>query len=165
MAKKLDFDALLASSKDAFTAEMKDTFDGFRLELSTWKTSINDSMTRNTTTLQAEMKAAIDTPAAISLKATVDGMMDTVPTFMQEIRANVTAISATVKTLDEKIIRSHGHFTKTTLPSLSSRLDILEAHATSIPASIAEEPPPSLRPESNAAPPPAALPVVFRSSG
>ena len=30
MAKKLDFEALLASSKDAFTTEMKDTFDGFR---------------------------------------------------------------------------------------------------------------------------------------
>jgi hypothetical protein len=52
MAKKLDFEALLASPKDAFTAEMKDTFDGFRSELSTWKTSINDSMMRNTTTLQ-----------------------------------------------------------------------------------------------------------------
>ena len=109
------------------------------------------------------MKAAIDTPAAISLKATVDGMMDTVPTFMQEIRATVTAISATVKTLDEKIIQLHGHFTKTTLPSLSSRLDILEARATSVPATIVEEPPLSLLPESNAAPPPAALPVVLPS--
>jgi hypothetical protein len=89
--------------------------------------------------------------------------MDTVPTFMQEIRATVTAILATVKTLDEKIIQSHGHFTKTTLPSLSSRLDILEARATSVPAAIAEEPPLSLPPESNATPPPAALPVVLPS--
>jgi hypothetical protein len=83
--KRLDFEALLASSKDAFATEMKATFDGFRSELSTWKTSINDSMATNTTTLQAELKAAIDTPAATSLKATVDGLMDTVPTFMQEM--------------------------------------------------------------------------------
>ncbi len=109
------------------------------------------------------MKAAINTSAAISLKATVDGMMDTVPIFMQDIRATVTAILATVKTLDEKIIWLHGHFTKTTLPSLSSRLDILEARTASIPAAIAEEPPLSLPPESNAAPPPAALPVVLPS--
>jgi len=163
MAKKLDIEALLASLKDAFTAEMKDTFDGLRSDLLTWKTSINDSMTRNTTTLQVEMKAAIDTSATISLKATVNGMMDTVPTFMQDIWATVTAILATVKTLDEKIIRSHGHFTKTTLPSLSSRLDILEARTASIPAAIAEEPPPSLPPESNAVPPPAALSVVLSS--
>jgi hypothetical protein len=184
-AKKLDFEALLASSKDAFTTEMKDTFDGLRSELSTWKTSLNDSMTRNTTTLQAEMKAAIDTPAALSLKATVDGLMDTVPTFMQEIQATVTVLSGTVKSLDEKIIRLHGHFTKTTVPTLSSRLDILEARstsvstavaedlsscldilearATSIPRTVAEESPPSLPPESNAAPPPAALPAALPS--
>jgi hypothetical protein len=83
--KRLDFKALLASSKDAFATELKATFDGFRSELSIWKTSINDSLARNTTTLQAEVKAAINTPAAISLKATVDGLMDTVPTFMQEM--------------------------------------------------------------------------------
>ena len=147
--------------KDAFTAEIKDTFNGLRSELSTWKTSINDSMTRNTTTLQAEMKATIDTPAAISLKATVDGVMDTVPAFMQEIRATGTAILATVKTLDEKVIRPHSHFTKTTLPSLSSHLDILEASATSVPAAIVEEPPPPLPPKPNAAPPPAAILAVL----
>ena len=32
MLKKLEFDAFLASSKDAFTVEMKDTFAGFRSE-------------------------------------------------------------------------------------------------------------------------------------
>ena len=40
--KRLDFEAFLASSKDAFTTELKATFDRFRSELSTWKTSIND---------------------------------------------------------------------------------------------------------------------------
>ena len=129
----MDFEALLASSKDAFATELKATFDGFRSELSTWKTSINDSMARNTTTLQAEVKAAIDTPAAISLKATVDGLMDTVPTFMQEMRATVLALSETVKSLDDRVIRSHGHFTKMTHPSLSSRLDILEECTTRVP--------------------------------
>ena len=161
--KRLDFEALLASSKDAFATELKATFDGFRLELSNWKTSINDSMARNTTTLQAEVKAAIDTPAAISLKATVNGLMDTVPTFMQEMRATVSALSETVKSLDDRVIRSHGHFTKTILPSLSSRLDILEERATQVPRVLAEEPPPSLSPEPTVAPPPAALPVVLPS--
>ena len=56
--KRLDFEALYASSKDAFATELKATFDGFRLELTSWKTSINDSMATNTTTLQAEIKAA-----------------------------------------------------------------------------------------------------------
>ena len=56
--KRMDLEAFLASSKDAFATEMKATFDGFRLELSSWKTSINDSMATNTTTLQAEIKAA-----------------------------------------------------------------------------------------------------------
>ena len=32
MPKTLEFDAFLASSKDAFTVEMKDTFAGFRSE-------------------------------------------------------------------------------------------------------------------------------------
>ena len=35
MVKRLDFKALLASSKDAFATELKATFDGFRSELST----------------------------------------------------------------------------------------------------------------------------------
>ena len=120
-------------------------------------------MTRNTTTLQAEVKAAIDTPAAISLKATVDGLMDTVPTFMQEMRATVSALSENVKSLDDRVIRSHGHFTKTILPSLSSRLDNLEERATRVPTVLAEEPPPSLPPEPTVAPPPLALPVVLPS--
>ncbi len=62
MLKQLEFDAFLASSKDAFTAEMKDTFAGFRSEFSTWKNSIN-----------ALTPAATNTPAAISLQATVKG--------------------------------------------------------------------------------------------
>jgi len=96
MAKKLDIEALLASLKDAFTAEMKDTFDGLRSDLLTWKTSINDSMTRNTTTLQVEMKAAIDTSATISLKATVNGMMDTVPSRLDILEARTASIPAAI---------------------------------------------------------------------
>jgi hypothetical protein len=161
--KRLDFEALLASSKDVFATEMKATFDGFRLELSTWKTSINDSMARNTTTLQAEIKAAIDTPAATSLKATIDGLMDTVPTFMQEMRATVSALSDSVKSLEDRVIWSQGQFTKTTLPSLRLRLDILEGHAPQVPQVLVEELPPAHLPESTVPPPPAALPVVLPS--
>ncbi len=36
------------------------------------------------------------------------------------------ALLETVKSLDKKVTRAHGHITKTALPSLSSRLDILE---------------------------------------
>ena len=98
--KRLDFKVLLASSKDVFATEMKAMFDEFRSELLAWKTSINDSMVRNTTTLQVEITAAIDTPAATSLKATVNGLMDTVPTFMQEMQATISALSDTVKSLE-----------------------------------------------------------------
>jgi hypothetical protein len=161
--KRLDFEALLASLKDAFATEMKATFDGFRSELSTWKSSINDSMATNTTTLQAEIKAAIDTPAATSLKATVDGLMDTVPTFMQEMRATVSTLSDTVKSLEDRVIRSQGQLNKTTLPSLHSRLDILEGRATQVPQVLVEEPPPAHPPESTLPPPPAAFPVVLPS--
>ncbi len=158
--KRLDFEALLVSSKEAFATEMKATFDGFRSELSSWKTSINDSMATNTTTLQAEIKAAIDTPAAISLKATVDGLMVTVPTFMQEVRATVSALSDTVKSLEDRVIRSQGQFKKTTLPELRSRLDLLEGRTTQVPKVLVEEPPPAHPPESTVLPPPAVSPVV-----
>jgi len=157
--KRLDFEALLVSSKDVFATEMKATFDGFRSELSTWKISINDSMTRNTTTLQAEITAAIDTPAATSLKATVDGLMDTVPTFMQEMRATVSALSDTVKSLEDRVIRSQGQFTKTTLPSLRWRLDILEGCAPQVPQVLVEEPPPAHPPESTSVTPTPRVPA------
>ena len=93
-----------------------------------------------------------------------------------EILGNITALLETVKSLDEKITRAHGHVTKTALPSLSSRLDILEQRATRVPLDVVGEPPlslppepndvarappPSLPSEPNAAPPPAALPVVL----
>jgi hypothetical protein len=103
---------------------------------------------------------------------------DNVTALSDEIRGNVTALSEAVKSLDEKVSRAHGHVTKTALPSLSSRLDILEKRATRVPLnvagesppslpsepnSVAGEPPPSLPPEPNAAPPPAALPMVLPS--
>ena len=127
MSKKLEFDAFLASSIDAFTVEMKDNFAGFRSEVSTWKNSI--------------------TPAAISLQATVAGtkfmeeVRENVTTLSDEIRGNITALSETVKSLDKKVTRAHGHVTKTALPSLSSRLDILEQRATRVPIDVVGEPP------------------------
>ena len=166
MSKKLEFDAFLASSKDAFTVEMKDTFAGFRSEFSTWKNSI--------------------TPAAISLQATVartkfmEELRKNVTALSDEILGNITALLETVKSLDEKITRAHGHVTKTALPSLSLWLDILEQHTTRVPLdvvgepppslppepkNVARAPPPSLPPEPNAAPPPAALSVVLPSEG
>jgi len=148
--KRMDLEAFLTSSKDAFATEMT----AFRSELSTWKTSITDSMATNTTTLQAEIKASIDTPAATSLKATVDGLMDTVPTFMQEMRATVSALSGTVKSLEDRVIRSQGQFKKTTLPSLHSRLDTLEGRTTQVPSVVVGEPPPAHPPESTMLPPP-----------
>jgi hypothetical protein len=161
--KRMELEVFLVSLKDAFATEMKATFDGFRSELSTWKTSINDSMATNTTTLQAEIKAAINTPAATSLKATIDGLMVTVPTFMQEMRATVSALSDTVKSLEDRVIRSQGQFTKTTLPTLRSRLDLLEGRTTQVPQVFVEEPPPAHPPESTVPPPPAVsvLPVVL----
>ena len=83
-----------------------------------------------------------------------------------EILGNITALLETVKSLDEKITRAHGHVTKTALPSLSSRLDILEQRATRIPLDVVGEPPPSLPPEPNdvaRAPPPGG--VAVGSSG
>jgi len=127
MSKKLEFDAFLVSSKDAFTIEMKDTFARFCSEFSTWKNSI--------------------TPAAISLQATVAGtkfteeVCENVTALSDEIRGNIMVLSETVKSMDEKVTRVHGHVTKTALPSLSSRLDILEQRATRVPIDVVGEPP------------------------
>ena len=63
--------------------------------------------------------------------------------------------------MDKKVTRAHGHVMKTALPSLSSRLDILEQRETRVPLDVVGEPPPSLPPKPNAAPPPAALLVVL----
>lgn len=90
MSKKLEFDAFLASSKDAFTVEMKDTFAGFRLEFSTWKNSI--------------------TPAAISLQATVAGTK-----FMEEVRENVTALSDEIRAISWRFRRLSNPWTKRSL--------------------------------------------------
>ena len=147
MSKKMEFDAFLASSKEAFTVEMKDTFAGFRSEFSTWKNSI--------------------TPATISLQATVAEVRENVTALSDEIRGNITALSETVKSLDKKVTRenvttlsdeipgnittlsetvqtldnkvnwAHGHVTETALTSLSLRLDILEQRATCLPLDVA----------------------------
>ena len=112
--KRMDLEAFLASSKDAFATEMKATLDGFHSELSTMRTT-------------------------------------------------VSALSGTVKSLEDRVIRSQGQFTKTLHPSLCSRLDILEGRATQVPQVLAEEPPPAHPPDSTVPPPPAASPVVLRS--
>jgi len=93
----------------------------------------------------------------------MEEVRENVTALLDEIRGNITALSETVKSLDEKVTWAHGHVRKTALPSLSSRLDILEKRATRVPLGVAGKPPPSLPPEPNAAPPPAALPVVLPS--
>ena len=80
--------------------------------------------------------------------------MVTVPTFMQEMRATVSALSNTVKSLEDRVIRSQGQFTKTTLLTLRSRLDLLEGRTTQVPQVLVEEPPPAHPPESTVPPPP-----------
>ena len=106
-SKKMEFDAFLASSKEAFAVEMKEALAGFRSELSSWKTSTVAEVHANVTTLSEE----------------------------------IATLSETVKSLDEKVTRAHGHVTKTALPSLSSRLDILEQRATRVPIDVVGEPP------------------------
>ncbi len=156
----MEFDAFLASSKEAFAVEMKETLAGFRLELSSWKTSTIAEVHVNITTLSEEITALSETVKSLDEKVT----RETVATILEELRGNITTLSATVQTLDDKVNRAHaGHVTETALTSLSSRLDILERRATGVPINVAQVPPPPLPPEPNAAPPPAALPVVLPS--
>jgi len=156
----MEFDAFLASSKEAFAFEMKETLAGFRSELLSWTTSTVAEVRVNVTMLSEEITALSETVKSLDEKVS----RETVTTISEELRGDITTLSATVQTLDDKVNRAHaGHVTETALTSLSSRLDILEQCATGVPINVARVPPPPLPPEPNAAPPPAALPVVLPS--
>ena len=159
-SKKMEFDAFLASSKEAFAVEMKETLAGFRSELSSWTTNTVAEVRVNVTTLSEEITALSETVKSLDEKVG----RETVTTISEELRGDIMTLSATVQTLDDKVNRAQaGHVTETALPSLSSRLDILERRATGVPINVARVPPPPLPPEPNAAPPPAVLPVVLTS--